>query len=115
MLAMKTFLSLLLVCGALTARAADPAPHTEVRTKEIAPRNYLCTKKELKLAELHEFAVEAITKLMEKATESRLMQGGAVMFIYHNFTGDPNQTFTAEIGLPIAKADVGEGGGNLRS
>src|SRR5688572_16225775 len=103
---MKALLSLMLTGSVLIARAADPAPHSEIRIKETAPRNYLCTKKELKIAEMHEFAPEAITRLFEAAMEARLGQGGPVMFTYFNFQGDPNQTFTAEIGLPIAKADA---------
>ena len=100
---MKALLSWMLTGSVLIARAADPAPHSEIRIKETAPRNYLCMKKELKIDEMHEFAQEAITKLLETATEARLGQGGPVMFTYFNFQGDPNQTFTAEIGLPIAK------------
>ena len=93
---------------ALVARGADPALHTEVRVKETAPRSYLCLKKELKIAEMGEFAVEAITQLVEKATELKLGQGGPVMFTYFNFMGDPNQTFTAEVGLPVYKTEIGK-------
>ncbi len=92
----------------LVARGADPALHTEVRLKETAPRSYLCLKKELKIAQMGEFAVDAITQLVKKATELKLGQGGPVMFTYFGFQGDPEQTFTAEIGLPVHKTDLGD-------
>ncbi len=109
---MKIIVSSILVSlFAALSHAADPLPITEVRVKETAARNYLCVKKELKLPEMAEFAPEAVTQLMEKATEHKLGQGGAVMFTYYNFMGDPTQTFTAEIGLPISKKDVANAGG----
>jgi len=64
----------------LLARSADPAPLTEVRVKETAERQYLCAKKELKIAEMHEFAITTIKQLMEKVTELKLLQGGPVLF-----------------------------------
>src|SRR5688500_17002569 len=103
---MKALLSLILTGSVLIARAADPAPHSDIRSKETAPRRYRCTKRELKIAGRHELAPDAITRLFEAAMEAGLGQGGPVMFTYFNFQGDPNQTFTAEIGLPIAKADA---------
>lgn len=107
MRSMKTFLALALASSfALVLRAADPAPVTEVRVKETAPRSYLCVKKEVKLPDLADFAPEAVTQLMEKATELKLGQGGPIMLTYYNFSGDPAQTFTAEVGLPIWKKDV---------
>ena len=39
-------------------------------------------------------------QLIEKATELKVMHCGPIMFTYHNFQGDPEQVFTAEIGLP---------------
>jgi predicted transcriptional regulator YdeE len=96
------------ICLASFARAADPAPLTEVRIKETAERQYLCAKKELKIGEMHEFAITTIKQLMEKATELKLMQGGPVLFVYYNFHGDPDQKFTVEIGVPI----FSEGGAN---
>jgi len=89
------------ICLPLLAHAADPASLTEVRVKETAERQYLCAKKELKLAEMHEFAPATLQQLMEKATELKLMQGGPVLFTYFNFRGDPDQKFTLEIGVPI--------------
>ena len=56
------------------------------------------------------FAPAAITRLMEKATELKLSQGGPVMFTYFNFQGDPEQVFTAEIGVPIAKGEQAKSG-----
>ena len=89
------------ICFPLLARSADPALLTEMRVKEIAERQYLCAKKELKLAEIHEFAITTIKQLMEKATELKLMQGGPILFTYFNFRGDPDQKFALEIGVPI--------------
>jgi effector-binding domain-containing protein len=68
-------------------------------------------KKELKLAEMPDFAVASITELFQKATELKLGQGGPVMFTYYNFMGDPDQKFTAEIALPIHKKEVEQSGG----
>jgi effector-binding domain-containing protein len=95
----------------LVCRAAEPSPITEVRVKETTGHTYLCLKKELKLAEMSEFAVAAITELFQKSTEQKLGQGGPVMFTYFNFTGDPDQKFTAEIALPINKKEVEKSGG----
>ena len=89
------------ICFPFLARSAEPAPLTEVRVKETAERQYLCAKKELKLAEIHEFAITTIRQLMEKATELKLMQGGPIQFTYFNFRGDPEQKFALEIGVPI--------------
>jgi predicted transcriptional regulator YdeE len=94
----------------LLARSADPAPLTEVRVKETAERKYLCAKKELKIAEMHEFAITTIKQLMEKATELKLMQGGPVLFTYFNFRGDPEQKFTVEIGVPIFANEAANAG-----
>ena len=94
----------------LLARSADPAPLTEVRVKETAERQYLCAKKELKIAEMHEFAITTIKQLMEKATELKLMQGGPVLFTYFNFRGDPEQKFTVEIGVPIFANEAANAG-----
>jgi effector-binding domain-containing protein len=109
---MKTLLVLgLALSFSVVLRAADPAPTTDVRVKETAARTYLCVKKEVKLADLAEFAPEGVTQLMEKATELRLGQGGPIMLTYYNFSGDPAQTFTAEIGLPVWKKDVDKSAG----
>ena len=94
------------VCLPLLARAADPAPLTEVRLKETAERQYLCAKKELKIAEMHEFATATIKQLMEKATELKLGQSGPILITYFNFRGDPDQKFTAEIGVPIGAKEA---------
>ena len=91
---------------AVAARAADAPLLTDVRVKEIAARTYLCAKKELKLPEMAEFAPAAITRLMKTATELKLSQGGPVIFTYLGFYGDPTQTFTAEIGVPIPKGEA---------
>ena len=96
---------------AMACQAAGEGPITEVRVKEVGPRAYYSLKKEVKLAEMHEFAVEAITELIKKATEQKLGQGGPIMFTYHNFTGDPEQKFTTEIGLPVFKKDVEKSAG----
>ena len=100
---MKTLLVLIIAASAmsLATRAADPAALTEIRIKETAARQYLCAKKDLKISEVGDFATKAITELMEKATELKLMQGGPVMFTYFKFHGDPEQVFTLEIGIPI--------------
>jgi effector-binding domain-containing protein len=104
---MKTLVALALASSfAVALRAADPSPFTDVRVKETAPRSYLCMKKDVKLPALAEFAPDAVTQLMEKATELKLGQGGPIMLTYYNFSGDPAQTFTAEVGLPIWKKDV---------
>ena len=109
--AMKASLTLVLAtCFALFARAADPAPLSEVRVKETAPRQYLCSKKELKLGQLGEFAKETIPQLVEKATELKLAQTGPILITYFNFFGDPEQLFTAEIGLPIHKEEAENAG-----
>src|SRR5438132_10681073 len=100
---MKIILTLIIAASSmsLVTRAADPAPITEIRIKETAARQYLCTKKDLKIAEVGDFAVKAITQLVEKATELKLMQGGPIMFTYFKFHGDPEEVFTLEIALPI--------------
>ena len=94
-----------LVLSVAALGADSSSPITEVKVKETAGRNYLCLKKELKLAEMKDFAVEGITELFQKATELKLGQGGPVMFTYYNFMGDPEQRFTAEIGLPVYKKE----------
>jgi len=98
------------VCLPLISRAADPAPLTEVRVKETAERQYLCAKKELKIAEMHEYAPATIKQLMEKAADLKLMQGGPVLFIYYGFHGDPEQKFTVEIGVPIYANETASAG-----
>src|SRR5688572_11802048 len=104
---MKTLLALVLASSfVISARAAAPNQITDARVKETAARSYLCVKKDLKLADLAEFAPEAVTQLMEKATEQKLGQGGPVMVTYFNFMGDPTQTFTAEVALPVWKKEV---------
>jgi effector-binding domain-containing protein len=110
---MKTLLLLIFVsCFALPTRAADPAPLTELRVKETAERQYFCAKKELKLAQMGEFAHETIRQLVEKATDLKLAQTGPIIIIYFNFHGDPEQTFTAERGLPI-HADAAKNAGDF--
>jgi effector-binding domain-containing protein len=109
---MKTLFSLVFAfSGMLLARAADPAPLTEVRIKETAARQYFCAKKELKLPQMGDFATEVIPQLVKKATELKLSQMGPVMFTYFNFFGDPDQTFTAEVGVPIHKEDAKDADG----
>jgi effector-binding domain-containing protein len=109
--AMKTALCLIFAsCFAVLVRAADPSPLTEVRIKETAARQYFCAKKELKLPQMSEFAMQIIPQLAQKATELKLGQGGPLMMTYFDFHGDPEQTFTAEIGLPIQKEDVQNAG-----
>jgi effector-binding domain-containing protein len=109
---MKPLIALTLaVALGFAARAADSAGTTEVRTKETSGRTYLCLKKEIKFAEMKDFAVEAITELFQKATDLKLGQGGPVMFTYFNFMGDPEQKFTAEIALPILKKEAEQLGG----
>src|SRR4029450_11799306 len=99
---MKSLNALILAATlGLVCRAAEPSPISELRVKETTGRAYLCLKKELKLAEMPDFAVASITELFQKATELKLGQGGPVMFTYYNFMGDPDQKFTAEIALPI--------------
>ncbi len=89
------------LCLSLLASAADPALLTEVRIKETAERQYLCAKKELKIAEMAEFAPAMVKALMEKATELKLGQSGPTRITYFDFRGDPEQKFTVEIGVPI--------------
>jgi effector-binding domain-containing protein len=99
---MKIFLVFILfsnLAGFLVA--AEPPLVTELRTKETAPRQYFCAKKELKIAELGEWVTATIGPLFEKATELKLGQTGPVMITYFNFRGDPEQAFTAELGVPI--------------
>ena len=88
--------------------AAEPASLTDVRVKEVAPRDYLCAKKELKIAQLAEFAMATIPKLVEKATELKLGQYGPIMITYFNFQGDPEQPFTAEIAIAIESTNAAE-------
>ena len=94
------------LCLPLLARAADPALLTEVRIKETAERQYLCAKKELKIAEMAEFAPATVKALVDKATELKLGQSGPIVIIYFNFQGDPEQKFTVEIGVPIGAKDA---------
>ena len=90
------------LCLSLLARAAEPALLTEVRIKETAERQYLCAKKEVKIAEMAEFAPAMVKALMEKATELKLGQSGPTLITYFDFRGDPEQKFTVEIGVPIS-------------
>jgi effector-binding domain-containing protein len=92
---------------------ADNAPLTEVRVKDMAPRQFLCAKKQLKIAEMHEFATATVQKLIEKATELKLAQSGPIMITYFNFHGDPEQTFTAEIAVPIFAENANSAGGDF--
>ena len=92
---------------------ADNAPLTAVRVKETAPRQFLCAKKQLKIAEMHEFATAMVEKLIEKATDLKLAQTGPIMITYFNFHGDPEQTFTAEIAVPIFAENANSGGGDF--
>ena len=92
------------LCLSLLAHAAEL--FTEVRIKETAERQYLCAKKEIKIAELAEFAPATVKALVEKATELKLGQSGPIVIIYFNFQGDPEQKFTVEIGVPIGAKDA---------
>src|SRR5215204_3419723 len=101
-LTLVAILALLARVGLSTITAADAATPpliTIVSVKETAGRSYLSLKKEVKIADMKDFAVEGITDLVQKATELKLGQGGPIMFTYYNFAGDPEQKFTAEIGL----------------
>jgi len=104
---MKLLFSLFIALSLTTVgRAADPVTVTDVRIKEIQARQYLCAKKQLKLAELPDFATKTIADLYQKAAELKLGQAGPVVITYHDFRGDPEQTFTAELAVPIFVENV---------
>jgi effector-binding domain-containing protein len=90
----------------VTATAADSDVVTQVRMKELSEREYLCAKKELQIAEIGEFATSTIPQLLEKAAQMKLVHTGPIMITYFNFFGDPEQKFTAEIGVPIQAKDA---------
>jgi effector-binding domain-containing protein len=110
--AMKALSTLLAAMVSLTmlARAADSLVLTDVRVKELAPRQFLCAKKQLKIAEMHEFATVTIEKLIGQATELKLAQTGPIMITYFNFHGDPEETFTGELAVPINVEHAMKGG-----
>jgi effector-binding domain-containing protein len=103
---MKAICSLLAVLSLTRlVSAADPTATTEVRVKETAPHQFFCAKKQMKIAEMSEFATTTIETLIRKATELKLAQTGPIMITYFNFHGDPEQTFTGELAVPINNAE----------
>lgn len=106
----RILLASAVLCLSLITRAAKPELFTEVRIKETAGRNYLCPTKDLKIAELAEFAPTTAKALMAKAKELKLGVGGSMMIIYHNFQGDPEEKFIVEITVPISATEAAETG-----
>ena len=113
---MKTPLTLLAPAVLAFLSAAHAGETTKIRVKETPEARLFCAKKELKLAQLGDFARETIPALVKKATDLKLGQGGPVVITYIGYQGDPEQTFTAEIGIPIySDEDAKEAGYYIRA
>lgn len=78
---------------------------TKMRIKEETEKIFFGAKKEIKIAEIGEFAMQTAPVIEGKALELRLPRSGTLTLSYFGFKGDPEQAFTAEIDLPVKKED----------
>lgn len=70
--------------------------------KVIQPINFLYTRAETKVSELIKF-LPVGQELIKEAVSQNIPITGPVHWHYFGFTGDPNQTFTLEIAIPVGE------------
>ena len=100
----RTALLLAAALAAFSATGAD-VDVTKVRVKEVPEKRVFAAKKEIKMADVGEFAMQTLPELAKKATELKLGQRGPIMLCYHGFTGDYEKPFTIEADYPVWRDD----------
>ena len=73
-----------------------------MQIKEVKPINFLFFRVETKVNELVNF-LPIGQELYAEAVKNKLAITGSVHWHYFGFTGDPQQSFTLEISLPVAQ------------
>jgi len=102
---MRAFIISLLASATLVLHAEDMETTTKMRIKEVPEKQFFCAKKQIKIAEVGQFAGETIPALAKKALELKLAQSGPIVLSYIGFKGDPEEPFTIVARFPVPAAD----------
>lgn len=74
-----------------------------MQLKKITPTTFLFFRTETTLADLGRF-IPIGQELFQEAVKQKLFITGPIHWHYFGFTGDPQQSFTLEVALPVSEA-----------
>lgn len=72
-----------------------------ISTKEVASKNLFYTEGTTTLKKINEYAYPVVEAMFEEVKKSGLEPVGPMEFIYLNVNGNPDNTFTLQIALPV--------------